>query len=56
MIVLDASAVLEILLQTVAGRRLAERLLALALSLHASHFLDLEVAQVLRRFVLRGGP
>ncbi len=54
MIVLDASAVIEILLQTQAGTPVAKRLFTLAASLHAPHLLDIEVAQVLRRFVARG--
>ncbi len=52
--VLDASSVLEILLQTAAGAPVAERLLRTDSSLHAPHLLDVEVAQVLRRFVARG--
>lgn len=51
MIVVDASAVLEMLLATADGERIARRLLAPGESLHAPHLLDLEVAQVLRRFV-----
>jgi len=54
MIVLDASAAVEMLLQTAIGARLSSRLLAPDSSLHAPHLLDVEVAQVLRRFVLRG--
>jgi len=55
MIVLDVSAVVEMLLRTPVGEPLLERLLApLAESLHAPHLLDVEVAQVLRRFVGRG--
>lgn len=55
MIVLDASAALEMLLRTEVGQGLAERLLEpRAASLHAPHLLDLEVAQVLRRLVSRG--
>ncbi|MGH8473852.1 MAG: type II toxin-antitoxin system VapC family toxin [Gammaproteobacteria bacterium] len=54
MIVLDASTVLEILLQTEAGAPVAERLLTSDSSLHAPHLLDVEVAQVLRRFVAQG--
>jgi predicted nucleic acid-binding protein len=53
-IVLDASTVLEILLQTEAGAPVAERLLTFDSSLHAPHLLDVEVAQVLRRFVAQG--
>ncbi|HTQ81258.1 MAG TPA: type II toxin-antitoxin system VapC family toxin [Thermoanaerobaculia bacterium] len=54
MIVLDASAAVELLLRTVVGVPLAERVLRPSLSLHAPHLLDVEVAQVLRRFVARG--
>ena len=55
MIVLDASAVLDLLLNLppraeCVRRRVAEE----APDLHAPHLIDAEVAQVLRRFVLRG--
>jgi predicted nucleic acid-binding protein len=53
-IVLDASILIEVLLQTNDGRDIAERLLEPRESLHAPHLIDVEVAQVLRRFVLRG--
>lgn len=51
MIVLDASAVVELLLNTATGRRVAERIAPPEVSLHAPHLIDLEVAQVLRRYV-----
>lgn len=54
MIVLDASAVVEMILQTETGAPVAERLFATGSSLHAPHLLDIEVAQVLRRFVVHG--
>lgn len=54
MIVLDASAVLELLLRTPSAERLAERILAPHVTLHAPHLLDLEVAQVVRRFQRAG--
>ena len=54
MIVVDASAVLEMLLNTSAGTRVATRLFADGETLHAPHLLDLEVAQVLRRYTLSG--
>ena len=54
MIVVDASAILEFLLGTPAGARVTERLSAPAETLHAPHLLDLEVAQVLRRYTLSG--
>jgi predicted nucleic acid-binding protein len=50
-IVLDASAAVEWLLQTPAGHRIENRIFARNESLHAPHLLDLEVAQVLRRLV-----
>lgn len=54
MIVTDASAILELLLNTPAAARVAERLFAPGESLHAPHLLDLEVAQVLRRYSRAG--
>ncbi|HLJ24947.1 MAG TPA: type II toxin-antitoxin system VapC family toxin [Candidatus Acidoferrales bacterium] len=51
MIVLDASAAIEWLLQSPAGVRIDRRIFARSESLHAPHLLDLEVAQVLRRYV-----
>jgi predicted nucleic acid-binding protein len=53
-IVLDASAAVEVLLQSKVGASLTERLFASGSSLHAPHLLDVEVAQVLRRFVRLG--
>ncbi len=54
MIVLDASAVLEVLLQTSVGAPIGERLLTVGTPLHAPHLLDVEVTHTLRRFVARG--
>lgn len=54
MIVLDASAALELLLLTEKGRSVADRIAPGDESLHAPHLIDLEVAQVLRRYVARG--
>lgn len=51
MIVLDASAAIDWLLQTSAGQRIEQRIFLHNESLHAPHLLDLEVAQVLRRLV-----
>ncbi len=51
MIVLDASAAIDWLLQTPAGMRIEQRIYASRESLHSVHLLDLEVAQVLRRLV-----
>lgn len=54
MIVVDASALIEVLLGTSVAGRLAERLFAEDETLHAPHLLDVEVAQVLRRYALAG--
>jgi len=50
-IVLDASAAIDWLLQSAAGQRIESRIYSRGESLHAPHLLDLEVAQVLRRMV-----
>lgn len=54
MIVLDASAAVDFLLQTPAGQQIETRIYAHPESLQAPHLLDLEVAQVLRRLVGEG--
>ncbi len=54
MIVLDASAAVDWLLQTSAGQRIEERIYSHKESLHTPHLLDLEVTQVLRRLVREG--
>lgn len=54
MIVVDASAILEVLLGTPDADRVAGRLFTPGETLHAPHLLDLEVAQVLRRYALAG--
>ena len=51
MIVLDASALLELLLGTDAGRSVAERLDAPEETFHAPHLVDVEVMHALRRYV-----
>jgi len=53
-IVLDASAVVELLLATEAGRSIADRIDDPTLGLHAPHLVDIEVAQTLRRYVRDG--
>jgi predicted nucleic acid-binding protein len=50
-IILDASAAIEWLLQTPAGIRVDKRIFSPQVPLHAPHLLDIEVAQVLRRYV-----
>ena len=54
MIVVDASAALELLLRPATHERLVERLLGKGELLVAPHLLDLEVVQVLRRFAASG--
>lgn len=54
MIVLDASAAVDWLLQTPAGQRIEHRIYSRNESLHAPHLLDLEVTQVLRRLAREG--
>jgi predicted nucleic acid-binding protein len=53
-IVIDASVAIELLLRTAAGRQLERGVLAATETLHAPHLLDLEVTQVLRRYLRVG--
>jgi predicted nucleic acid-binding protein len=50
-IILDASAAIEWLLQTPTGIKIDKRIFYPQVPLHAPHLLDVEVAQVLRRYV-----
>jgi len=50
-IVLDASAAIEWLLQTMTGGRVEARIFSKPASLHVPHLFDVEVVQVLRRYV-----
>ena len=52
MIVIDASALLEVLLHTPLGAAIETRLLGTLESLHSPHLLDVEITQVIRRFVM----
>ena len=54
MIVVDASALLEFLLQTPLGTRVEARLLRGEGEFHSPHLIDVEVAQALRRLVRTG--
>lgn len=54
MIVVDASAVLEVLLQTPAASAIEAVLFAPRQTLHAPHLLDVEIAQVVRRYTAAG--
>ena len=54
MIVVDPSALLEALLRTPAAQAVEDRLFAPRQTLHAPHLLDVEVAQVIRRYAANG--
>ena len=54
MIVVDASALLEFLLQTALGNRVEARLLRDEDEFHSPHLIDVEVTQGLRRLVRAG--
>ena len=53
MIVIDASVVAEVILRTPKGLAIEPRLAAEAPLVNAPHLIDLEIANVLRRLVLR---
>jgi predicted nucleic acid-binding protein len=53
-IVVDASAVIELLFRSPTGDHVARRIADATETLHAPHILDLEVTQVLRRYLAAG--
>jgi predicted nucleic acid-binding protein len=53
-IVVDASVLLEALLRTAAANTIETRLFAARQTLHAPHLVDVEVAQVIRRYAAGG--
>lgn len=54
MIVVDASALLEVLLRTPAFDAVSGRLFEPGETLHAPHLVDVEIAQVVRRYAAAG--
>ena len=54
MIVLDASALVELILATPTGQLVATRIADPGEGLHAPHLADIEVVQALRRYVREG--
>ena len=54
MIVLDASALIEVLLRTKIAAAIERRMFAPGKTLHAPYLIDIETAQVLRRHVAKG--
>jgi hypothetical protein len=55
LIVVDASALIEVPLRTPAAHAVEQHMFAPGQTLHAPHVLDVEVAQVLRRYLAKGG-
>jgi predicted nucleic acid-binding protein len=53
-IVLDASALVEVILRTPTGGAVERRMFASAETLHAPHLIDIETTHVLRRYVANG--
>jgi predicted nucleic acid-binding protein len=53
-IVLDASALVELVLSTATGLIVADRIVDPALGLHIPRLADIEVAQALRRYAQKG--
>jgi predicted nucleic acid-binding protein len=53
-IVVDASAVLEVLLRTPVASTIERRLFAPGEALHAPHLIDIEITHVLRRYAAAG--
>lgn len=54
MIVVDASALVEVLLRTPAAKAVEKRLFAPQQTLHVPHLIDVEVTQVIRRYAAAG--
>lgn len=54
MIVVDASALLEVLLRTPVAEAVERRLFGSRQTLHAPHLIDVEAAQVVRRYAAVG--
>ena len=54
MIVVDASAILEVLLRSPGATMVERRLFVRGETLHAPHLLDVEVAHVIRRYAAMG--
>ena len=54
MIGVDASAMVDLLLQNDTGKKVAARILDPDETLHVPHLIEVEVTQVLRRFMLAG--
>ena len=54
MIVVDASALIEVLLRTSSAQAIEQRLFSSRQTIHAPQLIDVEVAQVIRRYAMAG--
>ena len=54
MIVVDASALIEVLLRTSSAQAIEQRLFSSLQTIHAPQLIDVEVAQVIRRYAMVG--
>ena len=50
MIVVDSSVILEVLLRTKSAQAIEKKIFSKGQTLHAPHLIDLEIAQVIRRY------
>jgi predicted nucleic acid-binding protein len=53
-IVVDASIILEVLLRTKSSQAIEKKIFSRGQTLHAPHLIDIEIAQVLRRYTSAG--
>ena len=54
MIVVDSSIILEVLLRTKSALSIEKKIFSKGQSLHAPHLIDIEIAQVIRRYTSSG--
>jgi predicted nucleic acid-binding protein len=53
-IVVDSSIILEVLLRTKSARLIEKKIFSRGQTLHAPHLIDIEIAQVIRRYTSAG--
>jgi predicted nucleic acid-binding protein len=53
-IVIDASALLEVVVQSTSAAAVEARIFAPGETLHAPHLIDIEIAHAIRRYLMRG--
>lgn len=54
MIVVDSSIILEVLLRTKSAESIEKKIFSRGQTLHAPHLIDIEIAQVIRRYISAG--